>query len=134
MPIYTQAHQIIDKLNKDPLADITDMLDDYVQGQLAKEDQDKTAEEIREDFWQMWRKQADCSRLQARIALKEAGMFDTVQAFIDSENASMPAKEAWAEAYRFSRKSQLFDAIGPALGMTPEQIDDLFRAAQAVEV
>ncbi len=134
MPVYTQAHQIIDRLKADPLADIEPMLDDYVQGQLQQEDQEKTAEEIKNDFWQAWRDQADCTRLQAMLALDSAGMLDNIETFMADPETSMLAKLAWKEAYRFSRRSQLFDLLGPELGMTPEQIDGLFRAAQAVEV
>ncbi len=134
MPVYTQAHQIIDRLKAEPLADITAMLDDYVQGQLQMEGQDKTGQEIVEDFWQAWREQADCTRLQAKLALDGAGMLGSIEAFMADTETPKAAKLAWTEAYRFSRRSQLFDVLGPQLGLTPEQVDDLFRQAQAIEV
>ena len=81
-----------------------------------------------------WREGADCSRMQAKIALANVGLLDTVEAFIADPATPITAKIAWQEAYRFSRNSQLFDQLGPALSMTPTQIDDLFRAAQAIEV
>ena len=81
-----------------------------------------------------WRQGAKVSRLKARIALKQAGVFDTVQSFIDDPETPLIAKEAWSQAYEFSRNSQLFEAFGPVLGFTPTQIDDLFRAAQQIEV
>ena len=87
-----------------------------------------------EEILAAWRATADCSRLQAKIALANADLLDTVEAFIADPATPMVAKLAWQEAYRFSRNSQLFDQLGPALGMTPEQIDDLFVAAQQIEV
>ena len=86
------------------------------------------------DLTEFWREGADCSRMQAKIALANASLLETVEAFMADPTTPITAKIAWQEAYRFSRNSQLFDQLGPALSMTPEQIDDLFRAAQAVEV
>ena len=88
-----------------------------------------------EEILAQWRATADCSRLQAKIALEAAGLLDTVEMYLTIDpDVPFAAKLAWKEAYRFSRRSPLFDLLGPALSMTPEQIDDLFRAAQAVEV
>ena len=81
-----------------------------------------------------WRETADCSKLQAKLALDAAGLLDTVEAFIADPSTPNTAKLAWTEAYRYSRSSPLFDQLGPALSMTPEQIDDLFVAAQQIEV
>ena len=134
MPVYTQKHQILDRLKKEPLADISDMLDDYVLGQLAMEEQDKTEQEIRDEFWQMWRHQTDCTRRQAKIALHRSGLLDTVETHMNSPDVDMEARLTWTESYRFSRRSSMFDILGPELGLTPEQIDDLFRAAQSIEV
>ena len=81
-----------------------------------------------------FRATADCSRLQAKLALEAAGLLATVDAFIADPDTPNTAKLAWNEAYRYSRSSPLFDTLGPAIGMTPEQIDDLFVAAQQIEV
>ena len=87
-----------------------------------------------------WRQTAKVSRAKARIYLKSTtlpgesqSLFDTIQAWIDGPDAPLAAKEYWAEAYEFSRNSQLIDGFGPVLGFTPEQIDDFFRGAQQVE-
>ncbi len=89
---------------------------------------------LEHDPLEKWRQRADCTRLQAKIALENAGLLDTIETFMADPETPTVAKLAWKEAYRFSRRSQLFDLLGPEFGMTPEQIDDLFIAAQAVEV
>jgi hypothetical protein len=87
-----------------------------------------------QELLEAWRQTADCSRLQAKLALDAAGLLATVEAFIADPATPTVAKLAWTEAYRYSRKSPLFDVLGLELGMTPEQIDDLFKAAQQIEV
>ena len=133
MPVYTQKHQILDRLKKEPLADISDMLDDYVLGQLAMEEQDKTEQEIRDDFWESWRAQADCTRLQGELALVTLGMLGGVEALIAAPETPQEAKSAYSRAYRWSRNSPMWAAMAPQLGKTDEDIDDFFRLAQSIQ-
>lgn len=71
------------------------------------------------------------SMRQARLALLGAGMLIAV----DTAIAGMPSpqKEAaqieWEYATEVRRNSPLIAALGPALGLSEEQIDGLFRAA-----
>ena len=84
---------------------------------------------------QRWRATADCSALQAEIVIHNMGLTAQVEAIKNDPATPIEVKLALEKAYRWSRKSPLWDSfVGPALSMTPEQIDDLFRAAQAVEV
>lgn len=83
----------------------------------------------------VWRATADCSALQAGIVIHNMGLTEQVNTIKNDPDAPIEVKLALEKAYRWSRKSPLWDSyVGPVLGMTPEQIDDLFRAAQAVEV
>jgi hypothetical protein len=109
-----------------------DIVTDYVEP--AEPEPPLTPEEEERKELAAWRQTASVSRVKARLALINAGLFDAIQAFIDDPETPIVAKEAWAQAYEFSRNSQLFDSFGPVLGFTPEQIDDLFKAAQQIEV
>ncbi|MGZ4981725.1 MAG: hypothetical protein ACXWAB_09790 [Methylobacter sp.] len=47
-------------------------------------------------------------------------------------NTPMLAKIAWKEARDFYRHSPTILAITQALGLTPEEVDDMFIAAAAI--
>lgn len=82
-----------------------------------------------------WRETADCSALQAEIVIHQMGLTSQVDAVKNDPAAPIEVKLALEKAYRWSRKSPLWDSyVGPALSMTPEQIDDLFQAAMEIEV
>ena len=133
MPVYTQKHQILDRLKKEPLADISDMLDDYVLGQLAMEEQDKTEQEIRDDFWDSWRAQADCTRRQAKLALLNYGLLEAIEAWADDPNTPIEARITWKESYRFTRNSAMIDEFMGDFELTAEQVDSIVRLAQSIQ-
>ncbi len=81
-----------------------------------------------------WRATADCSAAQAEVIIEQMGLTSYVETIKNDPATPVTVKAALNKAYRWSRKSPAWDFVGPALSMTPEQIDDLFRAAQAVEV
>ncbi|WP_430229934.1 hypothetical protein [Nitrosomonas communis] len=67
---------------------------------------------------------------QARIALFEAGLLDEVNAYIASSNDD-ELKIRWEYGGKLLRNSQYVAAVAVALGLTDEQLDELFiRAAQ----
>lgn len=72
-----------------------------------------------------------CSPAQMRLTLLAGGQLATVQAIADGDAA---ASILWEYATQFKRTSPLIDALGGPNGFTPEQIDDLFRAAMAVDI
>lgn len=72
------------------------------------------------------------SRFQARAALRVAGLFDAAEAAI-AASADPILIEAWASASEFRRTSPSIAAMGAALGLTDEQVDDLFDAAARIE-
>lgn len=66
---------------------------------------------------------------QARLVLLGAGLLSLVDAALNS--LPSPHKEAahieWEYASGVRRDSPLIAQLGPALGLTAEQVDDLFR-------
>ena len=83
---------------------------------------------------QRWRATADCSAAQAEVIIEQMGLTSYVETIKNDPATPITVKAALNKAYRWSRRSPAWDFVGPALSMTPEQIDDLFKAAQAVEV
>ena len=72
-----------------------------------------------------------CSRFQARAALLAGGLLATADgAVAASGNALM--QMAWADANEFRRDSPSIAAMAPVLGLSPAQIDDLFRTAMTI--
>lgn len=71
---------------------------------------------------------------QARLALLGAGKLAQVDAAIDamSEPTRTAARIEWEYSGEVQRHNGFVAALGPALGLTSEQIDALFIAAQAL--
>ena len=71
---------------------------------------------------------------QARLALLGAGKLTLVDAAIDAlpEPQRSAARIEWEYSSAVQRHNGFVEALGPALGMTPEQIDALFVAAAAL--
>lgn len=70
------------------------------------------------------------SRFQARAALLHAGKLAEVEAAI--AQASPMDQLAWAETTEWLRDSPTINAIGAAVGLSPSDIDDLFRVAAGI--
>lgn len=71
------------------------------------------------------------SRFQARAALLDAGLLADVE--IALADADPLTQLAWAEAIEWRRDSPTIAAIGDALGLTEEDIDDLFIEADKIK-
>lgn len=72
------------------------------------------------------------TRRQARQALVLAGKYDAVQVAIDAIPDATQRKLMqieWDDSLEFERTRPSLIAIGTAIGLTPEGIDDLFRTA-----
>lgn len=72
--------------------------------------------------------------LQAKAALLQAGLLDMAEAHFAQPTIDPLARLAWAEATTFERDSRLVAATAAALGLTPNQVDDLFRNADRIRV
>lgn len=71
------------------------------------------------------------SRFQAKAALLQAGLLVEVENAVASGDAL--TQLAWAEAVEMRRNSPMIATLADAVDLTPEQVDDLFRAAKAIE-
>jgi len=69
-----------------------------------------------------------CSPAQMRLALHRMGLLAQVQAIADSDPE---ASIVWEYATQIIRTSPLIEAL--SADFTPEEIDDIFRAAMAVQ-
>ncbi len=78
------------------------------------------------------REQLTVSRLQAKMMLSSMGLLDAFESWITSAPALVQL--AYNEAYRFSRKSDLWDTIKSAMGWTDLDLDRLFMRALYLEV
>lgn len=67
------------------------------------------------------------SMRQARLALSRQGLLGQVQAGIDA--LSEESQIEWEYAGSVERNSPLVQSLGAALGLTDEQLDDLFKLA-----
>jgi hypothetical protein len=74
----------------------------------------------------------EVSRLQAVLALEAQGLLDDVEALVAASPRAVQL--AWQSAPDFHRDSPMIGQLWAALGRTPTQLDDLFRAAGAVRV
>ena len=74
---------------------------------------------------------AEVTMRQARLALLAAGLLDDVEAAIDGmdEPAKTAAQIEWEYSNALERDNTLVAILGPSLGLSSNQIDDLFRAA-----
>jgi hypothetical protein len=72
------------------------------------------------------------TNFQARAALIGAALFDQVDAAVRTSGDPI-AVQAWDYANTITRHGTLVNAIGTGLGLTSEQLDDLFRQAATIE-
>lgn len=73
------------------------------------------------------------SRFQARMALRNAGLFEAAEAAMADQETPIIAVEAWQTAQEFRRASPTVAAMAAALELTAQQLDELFIAAAAIE-
>lgn len=69
---------------------------------------------------------------QARLALLGVGLLQTVNMFLENMSGieGESARIEWEYASEIQRHSPLVDTLGPALGLTSQQIDQLFIEAE----
>lgn len=72
------------------------------------------------------------SPYQARVALYNAGLMPAVEALMVDPSTDPLATIAWEYATAIERQSPHIAALASALGLTEQQIDDLFTAAAAI--
>lgn len=68
---------------------------------------------------------------KGKAALREAGLLDVVEAAIAAEGGRV--QDAWAGASEWSRGSDFLLSLATGLGLTTQQVDDMFRVADAIQ-
>jgi hypothetical protein len=76
----------------------------------------------------------EVTRLQARIALHQAGLLESVEQYMADPATPFEQKLAWQDALTFRRTSPTVIGLQQVLGLTDAQLDDLFTAASTIEV
>jgi hypothetical protein len=72
-------------------------------------------------------------RLWCRVILVQSGLWDAIEAWAADPDRTAVERAFWEDARTWRRSDPIVAAVGPALGMTDVQIDDLFRAAMDLE-
>jgi len=75
---------------------------------------------------------ASVSAFQARAALARAGLLAAAQAQVDAMAADDERRLAWNHAQAFERSSPTIAAFATALGLSEQQVDNLFREAATI--
>lgn len=73
------------------------------------------------------------SRFQARMALREAGLFERAVALMSLPDTPIAVVEAWDSAQEFRRESENVRTMASALGLSESKLDDLFVAASGIQ-
>lgn len=92
---------------------------------------DKTPEEIAAEL-DLWRQSTFCTPFQGRMALSNADYLSQVEAIINDPNTPKETKIAWEYAIEWKRMSPMIVNLASTLGMTDEEVDQLFRDAQQI--
>lgn len=72
------------------------------------------------------------TRFQARVALVQAGHFDTIDTYIATLPKTDVKRLAWENAAEWERTSPTLNALAVMLGLTSAQVDELFIAASKI--
>lgn len=70
---------------------------------------------------------------QAHAAIHRSGLYNAVVELMNDPATDFEVKLAWEKAQHFSRLSPTVAAMGAALGLTDQQLDDLFALAATIE-
>ena len=71
---------------------------------------------------------------QARVALHRAGLLASVTALVDNPATDAEIKIFWEYEVDLDRDSPALNAMAAALGLTSQQLDDLFRTGSQIAV
>ena len=93
----------------------------------------KTAEQLADERLASERDAMRCSPLQGKIVLGEA-RWAQVEAFVADPETPFAMRIAITSAVVWERKSQSMDELAWMMGLTDEEVDDLFRAARDIVV
>ena len=69
--------------------------------------------------------------LQTKLAFESAGKLDSIETFI--KTTSKENRITWENALEFKQDSPLILALKTSLGMSDEELDDLFSSARLID-
>jgi hypothetical protein len=72
------------------------------------------------------------TRFQAKAALLGAGLLEQVEAYMAMPDTPMVTKLAWTDTQDFERASPTVAGLSALLGLTSEQVDELFITASGI--
>ena len=72
------------------------------------------------------------TRFQAKAALLGAGLLEQVEVYMALPDTPMVTKLAWTETQDFERASPTVAGLAALLGLTSEQVDELFITASGI--
>ena len=72
------------------------------------------------------------SRFQAKAALDDAGLLDSIEDYMASDDVPRRVRLAWQEA-QFKRGSRMVNDLAGEFDMSEEKLDDLFLSAREIE-
>jgi hypothetical protein len=72
------------------------------------------------------------TRFQAKAALLGAGLLEQVEAYMALHDTPMVTKLAWTDTQDFERASPTVAGLSALLGLTSEQVDELFVTASSI--
>lgn len=93
----------------------------------------KKKADLEQEALENWRASCKVTANQAKLALLDAGLLDDVEAIMEDPETDRRVKIAWANA-SFERDSNFIAQMAQTLGLTDEQVDDLFKAAQNITI
>lgn len=93
----------------------------------------KTQDELAAEKLKNWRKSTKVSAFQALAALDQAGHLDQIETMMADSATPKKTKLAFEKAQEFRRESPTVLAIAEQLGLTDEDLDNLFEAAAQIE-
>ena len=73
------------------------------------------------------------TRFQARAALHLAGLLPRVEALMSDQATDPLARIAWQDAQEFRRQGPTVLVMAQALGLSEQQLDELFTTAASLE-
>jgi hypothetical protein len=88
-------------------------------------------EPTEQELLEIERSEMVVSRFQAKAAILQADLLPAVEAAL--ADADPIARLAWSEAVEFRRDSPTIISLCAAIGLTDEQLDDLFRVAKTIK-
>lgn len=91
-----------------------------------------TPEERQAEALRLQREQAVISRFQALAALDAAGLLPAIEVAMASPDTPTLVKLAWQEAAEFRRTSPMLNELAAQLGISDEQLDELFTNAAGI--